>query len=308
MSMMGMQTVMARLCVDHEFRQAFVIDPDRALEASALTAKEAAQIKAVDIEAVREYAGSLLGKRIGLIRKWLPLSLRVLTKQLTAPEVNRILERYGLENIRGTDEIGGEWVRGEFQRVSEYLRRLVALGEIDVPYLADVLKFEAVKFWMLNDPEVSECARRFTQPDRTQSSFTDECQKNARLLLGKHACLESFDHNLAELMPLVEKEGAITQLEVKPSYVLFFKKPDAPGVANSTVNLPLKQLIELCDGTRTIDGVVSSISSQLGMSGGRCKERLLGGARATVHRGSGRLRRGGIVRPSDDGGQTGRPL
>ena len=76
----------------------------------------------------------------------------------------------------------------------------------------------------------------------------------------------AFDHNLAELMPLVEKEGAITQLEVKPSYVLFFKKPDAPGVANSTVNWPLKQLIELCDGTRTIDGVVSSISSQLGMT------------------------------------------
>ena len=266
MSMMGMQTVMARLCVDYEFRQAFAIDPDRALEASALTAREAAQIKATDIEAVREYAGSLLGKRIGLIRKWLPLSLRVLAKHLSAQEANRILERYGLENIRGTDEIGGEWVRAEFQRVSEYLTGLVARGEIEVPYFRDVLKFEVVKFWMLNDLAVNECARCFTKPDRTQSTFTDECQRNGKLRLGKHACLESFDHNLAELLPLVEKEASMTQLEVNPSYVLFFKRPDAPGVANSTVNLPLKQLIELCDGTRTIDGVVSSISSQLGMT------------------------------------------
>ena len=266
MSMIAMQTVIAKLCVDHEFRHTFSSDPDKALELSALTAKESEDIKSVDLQAVREYASSLLSKRLALIKKWLPLSFLVLAKQLPAEKFHVVLNQYGLENVRGTDEIGGDWVRGEFHRVSEYLRQLIATKEIDVPCFTDVLEFEVLKFSMLTDPEVSQYAIGFTKADRTKSTFTNECQRNPTPLLGKHARLQSFSYNMAELIPLVEEQQAIPPLEVKPTWVLFFKIPHAPGVHTSIINLPLKHLIQLCDGKHTLDGVISSIASQLGIT------------------------------------------
>lgn len=261
MSMIAMQTVIAKLCVDQTFRENFSIDPDKELEPSALTAKESAEIKSIDMQAVCEYASSLLNKRLGLLRKWFPLSLGVLAKRLPAEELYAILNRYGLANIRGADEIGGDWVRGEFHRVSTYLRHLIAIGAIDVPCLPDVLEFEVLTFTMLNDPEISKSALGFTTADRTKSTFISECQRTSKPLLGRHACLRSFNHNMAELLPLVDEQQDIPPFEMKPTWVLFCKRPHAFGVDTSTINLPLKQLIDLCDGKRTVADIISSIAS-----------------------------------------------
>src|SRR5262249_47340624 len=160
----------AKLCLDHEFRQAFTSNPGKALESCALTAEESEEIKSVDTQAVREYATSLLGKRLGLIKKWLQLSLLLLAKQLSAEKLHAILKRYASENIRGTDEIGGDWVRREFDRVSKYLRQLAAIGEIDVPYFTDMLEFEVLRFSMLNDLEVSKRAIEVTRAERTKAT------------------------------------------------------------------------------------------------------------------------------------------
>jgi len=263
MSMIAMQTVIAKLCVDQTFRQTFAIDPDKALEPSALTAKESAEIKSINMQAVREYASSLLNKRLGLLKRLFPLSLGVLAKRLPAEELHAILNRYGLDNIRGADEIGGDWVRGEFHRVSTYLRHLIAIGAIDVPCLPDVLEFEVLTFTMLNDPEVSKCALGFTTADRTKSTFISECQRTSKPLLGRHACLRSFNYNMAELIPLVDEQQDIPPLEVKPTWVFVCKRPHAFGVDTSIINPPLKQLIDLCDGKRTVDDIISSIASQL---------------------------------------------
>jgi hypothetical protein len=275
MSVSAMQTVIAKLCVDHKFRQTFASNPDRALESFALTARESEEIKSVDMQAVREYASSLLSKRLGLIKKWFPLSFLVLAKEVAAEKVHAILNRYGLENIRGTDEIGGDWVRAEFHRVSKYLHQLIAIKEIEVPHFTDVLEFEVLKFSMLNDLEVSKFAMEFTKADRTKSTFTSEWQRGSRPLLGKHARLRLFKYNMAELIPLVEEQKAIPPLEVEPTWVLFFKRPRALGVDTSIINLPLKRLIELCDGGRTIDGIISSIASHLGITDAEARDDCL---------------------------------
>jgi hypothetical protein len=263
MSMIAMQTVIARLCLDHEFGQAFASDPDKALESCALTAKESEEIKSVDMQALRQYAASLLGKRSGLIKKWLPLSFLLLARQLSDEKVYAILKRYASENIRGTDEIGGDWVRKEFDRVSKYLCQLVAMRVIEVPYFTDVLAFETLRFSMLNDLDVSKRATEATTAERTKATFVGECQRSARPVLGKHACVQVFNYNLAELIPLVEQEQAMPGLEMKPTWVLCFKRPHALGISTSVINPALKHLIELCDGSRTIDVIVSAIAFQL---------------------------------------------
>src|SRR5262245_4353576 len=264
--MIAMQTVIAKLCLDKEFRQNFASNPDEALEWCALTALESEEIKSVDMQAVREYASSLMGKRLGLIKKWLPLSFLVLARQLSAEKAHAILKRYGSENIRGTDEIGGDWVRREFDRVSRYLRQLAAMREIDVPYFTDVLAFEVLRFSMLNDLEVSKRAAEVTRAERTKATFISECQRSAKPVLGKHARLQVFNYNLAELIPLVEQEQAILSLEMKPTWVFCFKRPHALGISTSVVNVALKHLLELCDGKQTIDGIISTIAAQLGMT------------------------------------------
>jgi hypothetical protein len=275
MSMIAMQTVIAKLCLDHEFCQSFAGSPDRALESCGLTAMELEEIKSVDLQAIREYAASLLGKRLGLIKKWLPLSFLLLAKQLSAAKVHTILKRYSSENIRGTDGIGGDWVRMEFDRVAKYLRQLVATREIESPYFTDVLAFEVLRFSMLNDLEIGRRAIEAASGERTRATFISECQRGARPALGKHACVQVFNYNLAELIPLVEQEQAIPALELKPTWVLCFKKPRALGISTSVINPALKQLIELCDGGRTIDGISSAIAAQLGVTEAGARDECL---------------------------------
>src|SRR5215510_3879574 len=113
MSMIEMQTTIARLCIDSDFRKTFLSDPGAALEPLDLTPEEVENIKALDMKEVTEYASSLVAKRIGIIMRWFRVPLTYLNAVLGPARVNRLLRTYSVDHIRDTDELGGEWVRLE---------------------------------------------------------------------------------------------------------------------------------------------------------------------------------------------------
>src|SRR5205085_2611718 len=142
MSVIEMQSVIARLCVDTSFRRAFIQEPEKILATFDLTGDEAQSLKALDMESVQDYASSLVGKKMALLQNWLPLSLSYLEQTSSREKVRHILRDYSLDTIRDTEELGGTWVQGEYERLRNYLRQLSADGEIDDPYFADLLEFE----------------------------------------------------------------------------------------------------------------------------------------------------------------------
>jgi hypothetical protein len=267
MSLIVMQTAIARLCVDIDFRQAFLKDPGSTLAPLDLTAEEIESIKALDMVEIRDYAASLLGKKIALLKKWLDMSITFLEVNLGEDKVRQILRRYGLENIRDTEELGGEWVRSECDRVTSYFRELIQTKEIEVHGFSDLLEFEAVSFAMALDPEVAASAVEFTDANTGGGlNFDEDFLNAARPLLGKHVRVQLYDYDVAEFSTQFEQGMRNAALRFEPVGILFFKKAQDIKLQTSIINGPLKDLLDMCDGKRTTKEILSAIASQYGSS------------------------------------------
>jgi len=262
MSQMAMQNVIAKLCVDIKFRQAFLSEPEQSLNGFALTTEEVESIKAIDMEAVREYAASLVGKRAGMIRKWMELPLRFLEEKTSRAKVNHILHRYGIEEIRGSEGVGGEWARRESARFCEHLRSLIEAKEIEVPGFEDLLEFQSLKFLMVMDAEVSQSAAEFDAAKIAELSLTAEQQRTLRPLVGSHACLKTFKYNMDPAIRRLEAHESVEELEEGPSWALFYKRAGKIDLDIVFVTRPLKQLIEMLSGEQTVQEIIEHLGAE----------------------------------------------
>lgn len=263
MSMIAMQSVIARLCVDGNFRRRFTDEPEEALGPYELTAEERDSLRALDLDAVQDYASSLVSKKVGLIKKWLPLSLDYLERELSPAQVGRLLRGYSLENIRDTDELGGEWVRGEFEKLCQYLREKVASGETRPPYIDDLIGFEEVTFSMELDPDVSRSAAEFADSNRgAELAFTEEFVRGYAPVRGGHVRVGRFDFDVAQLVASIEAGEPTPQLEREETWVLFFKIPHSIKAETHAINPPLKELLEMCDGGSSVREIVAHIAGK----------------------------------------------
>ena len=139
MSFIVMQTVIARLCVDRLFRQAFRGDANGALQAYELSPDEIETVKAIDVDAVDSYAESLVRKRMGTIGKWFPLTFAALRKGLPLERRIDVIYGYGYGTIRSSDDIGGDWVKSESAEFARYVNGLIERGALAMPWLSDLL-------------------------------------------------------------------------------------------------------------------------------------------------------------------------
>ena len=81
MTLLGMQTVLARLYTDRVFREAFFADPTTMCARSECTARERHQLAALDRLQVERYARSLQRKRLQSVRVLLPATVNTLSAQ-----------------------------------------------------------------------------------------------------------------------------------------------------------------------------------------------------------------------------------
>lgn len=275
MSFLAMQTAIARICVDHAFRQSFLRDPDEALLSCDLTADESEAVKAIDLQAILTYADSLVGKKMALVTKWFPLSLAALKKGLPGGQFRRIVFGYGYQGTRDNSEIGGDWVRGEFMRFKNYLQDLVSKGEIEIPFFTDVLEFEAARQMMSYDPTTSKSREEPASEEATARVFGDAAQKRVKPLLGKHVSVRRFNCDIVALISETEKdEKSETPVTADPMWAMFVKKPGTSRVVVQTISPPLRDVLELCDGTRTTGEILASIVSRHATPGGPPEEEV----------------------------------
>jgi hypothetical protein len=249
--MLSMQTALAQMCVDASFRRLLRRDPDQALRSFDLSVDEAAAVTTIDTEAVDRYAEALVGKRMALIAKWFPLTIAML-KQTTPPDrLQPILNGYAHANIRDSAPVGGDWVRSEFEQFRGYLRGVIARKELAVPYLADVLDFEATRQLMSQDPALSRASLDGADAEKVTRAAAAVAAPWGRPRLGGHVRVLPFDCDIVAVIAQVESGSAGPPVSGEPAWVMFVKKPGLAKVVVQALNPALRDVLELCDGTRT---------------------------------------------------------
>jgi hypothetical protein len=260
MSFIVMQTVIARLCVDHRFRQSFRRDADEVLTLYDLSDDEVVAVKAIDYHAVDSYADGLVRKRLGTISKWFPLTFAALRKALPPEQRLELMNGYGYGTIRESDDIGGDWVRSESHEFTTYLRSLVARGELQMAYLPDLLDLETTRREMSQDEAVSVSSQEFFLAQR--AAPRSELRAQSRPLLGQHASLRQFSCNIVDLIAQIEEAQAFVAPPTAPTWVLFVKKPRRPKITLQTVTRPVQELLSLCNGARTSAEILDDMVSR----------------------------------------------
>jgi hypothetical protein len=225
-------------------------------------------------EAVQQYAEELVGKRLGNVTKWFPMSMAALRRSMPAADLRDILYTYGTEQIRDSDAIGGEWVRTESMRFRDYLRGLVASGRIGLPHFGDLLEFETTRQQMSHDPLLSRAGRSAEQAKNdAERLFGKDRRQHARPLLASHAQLRDFSCNVLALIKRVEGEAAgPAALPHEPTCVLFIRKPGTAKVIVQTVNGPLREMLTRCDGMSTTMQILDGTAARYARPGGPDEE------------------------------------
>jgi hypothetical protein len=256
-----MQTVIAKLCADFEFRRQYFSAPDEALRTFELTPEEIDNIKSLDMPLVRDYAFTLVAKRTELIKKWFPLTFKYLEARLPPADVRQLLHRYGTETYRDKEELGGEWIRGESERFYEYLRANIKPDRMLLPYFNSLLDYEYILFSMRTSLETyKSSAAAFGEANESASPLPIERLIKSKPFIGSHARVHWFDYEVSELVTAIEEGQPLPELSEEPIWMLFLRNLYAQAVTASVISPPLKELIELCTGEKTVDEIVSLIA------------------------------------------------
>lgn len=241
MTLLGMQTVLARLYTDRLFRAAFFADPMATCARSVLTEVERHQLAALDRLQVERYAWSLQCKRLHLMRALLPATANTLAEQF-APLCHKYCD---------TQPSALEYYVDEAIAFTSFLS---VAGLTEPAYMADLLTCERLRLEVLY-----ELADVSTQ----DMDITPEAHPQ----LTAHARVAAFQYDMATIYPLIA-DGARVEARPDPSLVLIGKVRDQPRVKWKRINATTAQLLGLCNGTRTVQAIIDEVATALRLHAG----------------------------------------
>lgn len=235
MTLLGMQTVLARLYTDRVFREAFFVDPIATCAQSALTEVERHQLAALDRLQVERYAWSLQCKRLHLVRALLPATANRLSDQF-APLFCDYCD---------TQPSALEYV----EEAIAFATFLSVAGITEPAYMDDLLMCERMRLEVLY-------ALAGASPQDL------EITPEAHPQLTAHARVVAFQYDMATLYPLAA-DGTPVEARLDPSLVLIGKVRDQLRVKWKRINATTAQLLSLCNGTRTVQAIIDEVAAAL---------------------------------------------
>lgn len=255
MSILEMQRVLTRVFTSEEFRQSFLADAEAACGAYDLTARELKSLKALDGERVGNYALILREVRFELALRAFPL-----TQSLLPDDFHKFAGRY-VREYPPTTTTGAAMFR-EATTLYRFVLKLAEEGELNVPYLRDVMKYEKNLFSVGNRLEASLSANACSEANAVlPPDFTERAIGHLRPLKGAHVETGSFGYDVLALISQLSR-GEEPRLSEERTYVLFHKVPGDQGVKVSKINAATRDLIGLCDGTRATAEVISELAAR----------------------------------------------
>jgi len=275
MSLLAVQTALARLYTDSLFRARFFANPGEGCHGMGLTAMEQRQLAALDRRQVERFARSLQQKRLDLARELLPGTARVMGDRF-AEAFFRYCEAQpsALERVEEAKAFAGclrESVRGH--------------GSDPAPpgYFTDLLTCEQVGLDVLYAPadgwhrspgvETPVCtyethvggsgAFEPGLPARSEGSArSPQNLPGAHPQLTSRAQVAAFQYDMEVLYPKVlSGEGEAAPPD--PCFILIGKVRGALRVRLKRINDATARLLMLCDGRRTLAAIVDEVAAGL---------------------------------------------
>lgn len=257
MGLIGLQAVIARLCLSRSFREAFRADSDTALAQLPLTPEDHAAAKALAFHALGEFGDKLIAKRISIIRKWMPLSFTALDRLLSPAVVDAHLDRYTQEQMRNWDEYASDWKRVESVRVCRHLRALVGAGIIPLAPVSDLLVFETDLLRLRLDAAAAASAA--SQPP-TAVALDDATV----LLRPPHVMVQRFRFNLPMMIRLVEEGFGIDGLTEEPWWILSVRRGSAGAVDTYAIGEGSHAIVAACADPAPVATIVAAVTELYG--------------------------------------------
>lgn len=242
MSLLDVQSVLARLCTDRDYRQAFRENRRATLTRERLTLTEREQLLTLDLAQVERFAASLRRRRLAVVRELAPATSHALGEGLA-----RLFEQYA--DLHSPAE-GAE-------EALAFLGFVLDVTLDRPPYLHDVARYEKLRLEVLQ-----------AQADaRTNSGPTDDAAigLQARPRLSATGGLMAAGYDLARsYRPLAA--GEATHLAPDACHLLLGSVPGSASVRARRINSTTAQVLSQCDGTATLGEIAASAERLMGLS------------------------------------------
>lgn len=245
MSLVEMQSVLARLYVDETFLASFCAGPDQALTRYDLTPREAAALAGIDREAVKKYAASLRSKTRGRFEHAYRLLLA-----LDAAAFNKYYLRfYELRPIRPYETFYGPIVE-----LGRFLERSFADNPEVAPYAADLARYQRLFYQARFEP-----GERGAAPEKPPAETA--LDPRARLRAAPGVRIERFEYDMAALEGALLKGEAPREVERSACQVVFQSLPEVGRARKFQITKSTAELLSLSDGTRELGDIAARLAA-----------------------------------------------
>jgi hypothetical protein len=254
MSIAEMQACLARLYVERAFRRLFALEPETALGEYRLSAEEAQALRELDSPALERFARSLKSKRRRRFVATYPLLFG-----LGSAAVDRYYDRYyQLYPARR----GGSFV-AELLEFGRFMEECLATDDEAPPFASDLARYERLRFAARrvaigHRPEGTDQPAR---PDPTPVAPDD------RPRLADGVAVGTFRTSILAIVEALE-DGLPPPETGEGPYTFVFRpeqgaaEPDAFYVTPAT-----RELLDWCDGERTVAELVNAVECLPGSDG-----------------------------------------
>jgi hypothetical protein len=259
MTLLDMQRVLSRILTDRAFQDAFIAGADPPAS-YALSAPELRSLRGLRWDRVSLHTSLLAHGRLELALKALPLTTRLLESQLYER-----LDRFCAEYPPVPQP--GSTLYLEATRISAFALGLLRAGVLQPGWAADVIVYERTLLTLALSEEAGASASRTAdlnmehsqaEPGQFPGNHGDFVP-----VAGPHAEVISFSYPIPDLIAALQAGGMPGNVQQETTRILFHKAPRAP-VHVVRISTGTVALLEACDGSRTVAGVLEELSGRFG--------------------------------------------
>lgn len=240
------QTAFARVLTDPQAFACLYDDPARFAEENALSAAQMYALQSFDKRRLRWLSASLAVKRFYLVETYFPATFALLRRHRALSKVERSLTATYLP-------IKSETLIRSFRDAlwfAELVERHVAQGELDIPYLLDVVRCEREEFRLWSDAECVESAADFKSRNASRPSVTEEELLDGAVRAGRHVALHEFSCDVSSYIQALGGGEAPPEPEPAPTLLLFGRIAVTDRVQKARVGRMMKSFLTQAGGGR----------------------------------------------------------
>lgn len=243
MSLVEMQSCLARLYTDFPFQQLFFLDPTVSLKEYQLTPAERQALTALNRTELTRFALAVRHKSLEKFERNFPLLFKA-----AGPQLERYYPRfYHLFRLPDED-----------RQLLEFGRFMAQTFQADQdlpPYLGELTRYERQLITARFKPNKQ---RRIYPESQPELSLED------RFSLAPGVTYEQYRHNIVALAQAIEQDQTIDRPETGFYIFLVYLAPGKARPQILELSPATRKLLEFCNGERTAGEIISKLELLLG--------------------------------------------